>query len=84
MYWYRSKSIYRLFLGAVLLLCILQACKPDCKGKHGADVKYFDLKGYFKARAARLTKVNKPVLKTVMHNGVTETKKVHIDNWGPN
>ncbi|WP_299499765.1 hypothetical protein [Mucilaginibacter sp.] len=30
----------------------------------------------------RLTKLNHLTNKTVTHNGITETKKVHISNWG--
>ena len=61
--------------GIVLIAC-LPACKPQI-ANNGA----FDLKGYITKDAARLKKLNKPVVKTVVHNGVTETKTVHIDNW---
>jgi hypothetical protein len=57
------------------------ACKPDVK-EAGTNLKYFDIKGYFTADTARLNKLGKLVIKTVTHNGVTETKKVKIDNWG--
>lgn len=42
---------------------------------------YFDLKGYFKGEAARLARQNKPVFKTIVHNGVTESKKIRVGNW---
>ncbi|HVV56652.1 MAG TPA: hypothetical protein VHC47_15060 [Mucilaginibacter sp.] len=45
-------------------------------------MKYFDLKGYFLADSARLTKLNPLITKTVTHNNDTETKKVHIKDWG--
>ncbi|MDB5009270.1 MAG: hypothetical protein JWQ06_59 [Mucilaginibacter sp.] len=81
MYWCRSKIIYR----AVLIVSILfagafSACKPEIK-ETGDTLKYVDLKAYFKGNSAHLTVLNKPVYKTVTHNGVTESKKVHIDNW---
>jgi len=52
----------------------------DVRG-NGSGVKYFDIKGYFTAETARLNKVNPPVSKTITHNGVTEAKKVSIENW---
>ncbi len=62
-------------LGLALLVC-LPACKPHIEN-NGA----FDLSGYIKKEAARLKKANRPVVKTVYHNGITETKTVHIANW---
>src|SRR5476649_1867335 len=58
----------------------LPACKPGIKETVGT-LTYFDLKGYFKADATKLTEHNKPVFKTVVHNTITESKKVTIDNW---
>jgi hypothetical protein len=77
MYWFKSKA--GLLLN-VLSIMLLTACKPDVK-ENGAALKYFDLKGYFTREAARLNKMNKAVLKTVTHNGLAESKKVHIGNW---
>lgn len=62
------------------LLFVLPACKPDLKAT-GTSSKYFDLAGYFSRESARLTRLNKPITKTAYHNGTTESKKVHIDNW---
>ncbi|MGZ3872287.1 MAG: hypothetical protein ACXVJD_05190 [Mucilaginibacter sp.] len=45
-------------------------------------MKYFDIKGYFTADTSRLNKLDKSVFKTIIHNGVTETKKIKISNWG--
>ena len=79
MYWY--KNIYHtLFAAGIGLILLLPACKPEIKEK-GVTAKYFDLKAYFKADSARLSRLNKPVRKTVTHNGVTETKEIKIDNW---
>ena len=48
-----------------------------------ADTKvFFDIKGYFEADSARLTKENPLVTKTVTHNHIPETQKVHISDWG--
>jgi hypothetical protein len=81
MYWYKSKKAYQALAISICLMSGLQACKPDIK-ETGAKLKYFDLKGYFERDSARLTKLNKPVLKTAIHNGIPETKKVFITNWG--
>ncbi len=79
MYWYRLKSFTIIVLiGSIMVSSF--ACKPD--GKADTGLKYFDIKGYFTADTARLNKQNKLVVKTVTHNGVTESKKVKIDNWG--
>jgi hypothetical protein len=81
MYWYRSKTILTYFIAAILLISVGSACKPAVKESR-TGLKYFDLKGYFERDSARLTKLNQPVLKSVKHNNVSETKRVHISNWG--
>src|SRR5687768_7668639 len=79
MYW--CKNIYHtLFAAGIALTLLLPACKPAIK-EDAAAAKYFDLKAYFKADSGRLSKLNKPILKTVTHNGVTERKEVKIDDW---
>jgi hypothetical protein len=80
MYWYKSFKKYISFTGMLLLLCSWYACKPEIK-ETGAELKYFDLKEYFKNEALRLTRINAPVNKTVTHNGAGENKNVHIPNW---
>ena len=82
MYWYKPLIKYSTITGVLLLLCGLYACnKPQIK-ETGAELKYFDLKGYFKTDSARLVKLNPLVNKTVTHNGETETRKVKIADWG--
>jgi len=82
MYWYRSRVLFVVALAGMLFtISDLSSCKPDIK-ETGAALKYFDLKGYFERDSARLTKLNKPVFKTVVHNGVSQSKKVRITNWG--
>lgn len=79
MYWFNVKrSMFFALSGSVLLL---SACRPESKAT-GAQLKYFDIKGYFINDTARLNKLNKLVFKTVAHNGLTESKNVRIDNWG--
>ncbi|ASU33315.1 hypothetical protein MuYL_1417 [Mucilaginibacter xinganensis] len=80
MYWCKLKQFTIIAICAVIMACGL-GCKPEIK-ETGAALKYFDIKGYFNADTVRLNKLNKPVIKTVTHNGVTETQKVKIDNWG--
>lgn len=83
MYWYSlsHKKFAFLLPGFILLLVCIQSCKQE-SGNNGHTVQFFDLKGYFKADSVRLSKLNPVVNKTVMHNNVTESKKVHIPNWG--
>lgn len=81
MYWCRSVSRFWAALSVgILFVALLPACKPDIK-ETGAALTYFDLKGYFKNNAAQLNLHNRPVFKTVIHNGITESRKVQIDNW---
>lgn len=64
-----------------MLLLGIASCKRDSNA--AADTKaFFDIKGFFEADSARLTKENPLVTKTVIHNKVSETQKVHISDWG--
>lgn len=81
MYWCNPKSLITGLACGLIVVLLLPACKPGLK-QTGAGLKHFDVKGFFENESTRLTKLNKPVFKTVYHNGVTESKKVHIDNWG--
>ncbi|MDP9048973.1 MAG: hypothetical protein M3N14_12620 [Bacteroidota bacterium] len=79
MCWYKTKAgILSVFISGMILL---SGCRPDIK-ETGATLTYFDLKGFFTTETALLIRAHKVVLKTVTHNGVTETKKVRIDDWG--
>jgi len=73
----------RLYLFAAAGLCIaaISSCRPDIKENKG-DLKYFDIKGYFYADSSMLTSKHPLITKTVSHNGITQTKKVYIGNWG--
>jgi len=78
MYWYKTKlkaAIAAIF--GILLSAVLPACKPEIKNNGG-----FDLMGYLKKDTARLRKLNRPVEKTIWHNGISETKTVQIADWG--
>lgn len=64
-----------------MLLLGIASCKRDSNA--AADTKvFFDIKGYFEADSAQLSKKNPLVVKTVTHNSSPETKKVHISDWG--
>jgi hypothetical protein len=63
----------------ILFASFLSSCKPDIAK---SDIKFFDMKAYFHADSLHLTKLNHLTFKTVTHNGITESKKVHINNWG--
>jgi len=82
MYWYKTKQLHGVTLTGILFLTIcLTSCKPAIK-ETGASLKYFDIKGYFEKDSARLTQAHKMVFKTVSHNGVAESRKMYIANWG--
>lgn len=78
MYW--CKKLLCL-LPAFMLLLAMASCKSDSSAAVDTG-KFFDIKGYFEADSARLTKENPLITKTVTHNKVPETKKVHIADWG--
>jgi hypothetical protein len=81
MYWCKCKPKFVLVLVAGIILTIsISSCKPDAK--ENGTLKYFDLKGYFAKDSLRLTKENPAVFKTVIHNNDTQSRKVHIANWG--
>lgn len=63
----------------LVLAALLPSCKPDIEN---SNTKFFDLKGFIHADSLRLTKLNHITRKMVAHNGVKETKDVHINNWG--
>ena len=64
-----------------MFLLGIASCKRDSNA--AADTKaFFDIKGFFEADSARLTKENPLVTKTVIHNKASETQKVHISDWG--
>jgi hypothetical protein len=78
MYWY--KKPYHSILGLGLCCVILNGCQPSANSS-ASSVKYFDLKKYFTDEAARLTKKNAPIFKTVIYNGEPESKNILIKNW---
>jgi len=82
MCWYKPglKRIAALLSG-MALVAGWPACKPDVKDT-GQSLKYFDISDYFTKDAIRLTNENRMVFKTVIHNRDTESKKVHIADWG--
>jgi len=79
MYWYKTK-LQPAFIAFILLLTGLQSCKEDSDVNNSKQ--FFDLKGFFSADTARLRKADPMVNKTVTYNGVPETKKIHIKDWG--
>jgi len=74
MYWCKQR-INILTVFGLLAFC-LAACKPEIK-----KTNFFDLSGYFTKEAARLKALDKPVFKTVEHNGVSESRKIVIRDW---
>ena len=81
MYWYKLIKKYTIHTSVLLLLSGSYACnKPEIK-ETGAELKYFDLKEYFKEEADRLNKQNPLVDKTVVHNGAAERIKMQVTSW---
>lgn len=81
MYWYKAVRKTILNTSVLLLLGSGYACnKPEIK-ETGAELKYFDIKDYFKQEATRLVKLDPEVTKSVSHNGTSESKKVHVKAW---
>jgi hypothetical protein len=80
MCWCRSTVTIALISGIITIMYFC-ACNQGAK-ETGKSLKYFDLKGYFEKDSTRLTKQNKLIFKSVTHNGVTQSKKMHIANWG--
>jgi hypothetical protein len=76
MYWYKSKTFALIALTCGVML-FFSACRPEI----ASAPKYFDIRGYFTKEIATLNKLNKHVLKTVTHNGSTESKEVLIKDW---
>ncbi|RYD91916.1 MAG: hypothetical protein EOP54_21650 [Sphingobacteriales bacterium] len=77
MYWFKPSAISCLII--LVFISGLQSCRPDVKDNH---VRFFDIKGFFAADSAKLTKLNPLVRKLASHNGHVEIKKLHIKNWG--
>jgi hypothetical protein len=65
-----------------ILIAIVLFASCNQKEQTKSKVKtYFDLEGYFKNEAIRLSKKNRPILKTVSINGKSEQKQISIKNW---
>jgi hypothetical protein len=82
MYWYKLRSFtVKLVTAIIILVMTAVSCKNDSSEAVGT-AKFFDIKGYFRADSARLSKLNPSINKTVAHNNDTETQKMQIPNWG--
>jgi hypothetical protein len=82
MYWYKLRSsTFKSFIAILMLVIGVSSCKNDSNSTSDT-AKFFDIKGYFRADSARLSKLNPLITKTVTHNNDAETKKVRISNWG--
>lgn len=78
MYLYKK---YLSLLSPFILLLGIASCKRDSNAANDTKA-FFDIKAYFEADSARLTKANPLITKTVTHNQIPETQKVHVANWG--
>jgi hypothetical protein len=57
------------------------ACSSADNEKQVANLRYFDLQGYFKKEEDRLKKLNPVIEKTVSVNNSTEHKSLRIADW---
>lgn len=81
MCWFNPKYLNKLYyLVAFMLLVNSIGCKPNTVSNN-AGLKYFDVKGYFTSEATRLTKKRQMILKSIIYNKSTESKKVFIEDW---
>ncbi len=62
------------------LLLIVYSCNPAVNNQTEA-MNYFDLKGYFSKEAARLSKDQPTLTKTVTVNNVAESREIRITDW---
>jgi hypothetical protein len=81
MFWYKPAVKTAVVITGCILLTGIASCNRDSNASVDT-MKFFDIKGYFKADSIRLSKLNPLVRKTVVHNKISETKQVHIPNWG--
>jgi hypothetical protein len=77
MYWYKPRYLNFRFAVLALIICF-SSCKPEV---HQSNNSYFNLSSYFKQEAEKYQHGNFYVVKTVLRNGESETKKVKIGNW---
>ncbi|WP_256009505.1 hypothetical protein [Desertivirga xinjiangensis] len=70
----------RIFIYLLLTsLYLLTACSNEQKASDAGI--YFDIRGFFKSEAVRLTQQNSYLYKTVSHNGKSETQQLIIADW---
>lgn len=68
----------KIWLSGILL--VFYGCNPAAKNQRDT-LNYFDLKGYFKKEAIRLTKIKPAFTKIVTVNDASESKMVRIADW---
>lgn len=69
-------------LSLSFLVVIVFAISCNLKeNKKAGNKTYFNLAGYFKNEAIRLSKANPTISKTVFINGKEEQKNIRIKNW---
>lgn len=62
------------------IITLISGCTLDKQSKVKPDY-YFDLEVFFTEEIKNLNKSNSIIQKTVTHNGITELKKLKIENW---
>ncbi|HYK76271.1 MAG TPA: hypothetical protein VEV16_04785 [Daejeonella sp.] len=67
------KYTYLFLISIIFYSCTAPSVKPAAS--------YIDLKSFFQSEAQRLSKLNKPVEKTVSRNQVSQTKKLTGIDW---
>ncbi len=84
MYWYKPALKTAIVLSGVILMAGIASCKKDSNAARDT-LKFFDIKGYFKADSARLSRLNPLVNKTVVHNKhFADQTSTHFRTGAPN
>lgn len=69
------------FLAYSILLIVFCGCGGQDVSKHPQSSAYFDSKKYFDQEAVRLGRKNASIKKTVVVDGLSETKSISIPDW---
>ncbi|NQD69581.1 hypothetical protein HP439_02455 [Sphingobacterium shayense] len=82
MYWFK-KNNFSICIAALTIVgaAFFHSCKPQNQKSTVANQHYADLPEFFEKEIKRLTKLNPTILKTVVKDSVSESKKTSIDDW---
>jgi len=73
----RKSQVYNL----CLIFFLFSSCSEIEKKEKPITLTYFDIKGFFKSEASRLSQKEALVIKEISKNGEKESKQLAIKNW---